>query len=100
MTEEAIRRNFLLLYELLDEIFVRFLFQTQQQKNKQTITKTITNICQDYGYPQGTQTEMLKAYVYNEPQQVESGQSNPALTGARTLQNLVIISPKKKNFFS
>ena len=39
---EAIRKNFILLYELLDEMI-------------------------DYGYPQVTQTENLKAFVYNEP---------------------------------
>lgn len=42
LSEEAIRKNFILLYELLDEML-------------------------DYGYPQVTQTENLKAFVYNEP---------------------------------
>jgi len=42
LTEEAIRKNFILLYELLDEMV-------------------------DYGYPQMTRTENLKAFVYNEP---------------------------------
>mmetsp|Transcript_3205 Transcript_3205/g.3540 ORF Transcript_3205/g.3540 Transcript_3205/m.3540 type:complete len:494 (+) Transcript_3205:257-1738(+) len=42
LSEEAIRKNFILLYELLDEMM-------------------------DYGYPQVTQTENLKAFVYNEP---------------------------------
>jgi AP-4 complex subunit mu-1 len=42
LSEESIRKNFILLYELLDEIL-------------------------DYGYPQVTQTENLKAFVYNEP---------------------------------
>ena len=42
MSEESIRKNFILLYELLDELL-------------------------DYGYPQVTQTENLKAFVYNEP---------------------------------
>ena len=44
LTEDSVRRNFLLLYELLDEVF-------------------------DRGYPQSMSTEMLKAYVYNEPVQ-------------------------------
>eukprot|EP00290_Baffinella_frigidus_P014552 CAMPEP_0180148222 /NCGR_PEP_ID=MMETSP0986-20121125/19839_1 /TAXON_ID=697907 /ORGANISM="non described non described, Strain CCMP2293" /LENGTH=475 /DNA_ID=CAMNT_0022094153 /DNA_START=103 /DNA_END=1527 /DNA_ORIENTATION=- len=48
LTEESVRRNFLLLYELLDEVF-------------------------DCGCPQGTSTELLKAYVYNEPVAVGSG---------------------------
>lgn len=42
LSEEAIRKNFILLYELLDEML-------------------------DYGYPQVTRTENLKAFVYNEP---------------------------------
>mmetsp|Transcript_22476 Transcript_22476/g.35162 ORF Transcript_22476/g.35162 Transcript_22476/m.35162 type:complete len:479 (-) Transcript_22476:1408-2844(-) len=42
LTEETVRRNFLLLYELLDEVL-------------------------DRGFPQGMSTELLKAYVYNEP---------------------------------
>lgn len=42
LSEESIRKNFILLYELLDELI-------------------------DYGYPQVTQTENLKAFVYNEP---------------------------------
>lgn len=42
LSEESIRKNFILLYELLDEMI-------------------------DYGYPQVTRTENLKAFVYNEP---------------------------------
>eukprot|EP00479_Gromia_sphaerica_P010533 TRINITY_DN4879_c0_g1_i1.p1 TRINITY_DN4879_c0_g1~~TRINITY_DN4879_c0_g1_i1.p1 ORF type:complete len:84 (+),score=16.88 TRINITY_DN4879_c0_g1_i1:401-652(+) len=42
LTEESIRKNFVLIYELLDEVI-------------------------DFGYPQGTSTELLKAYVFNEP---------------------------------
>jgi AP-4 complex subunit mu-1 len=42
LSEEAIRKNFVLLYELLDEMI-------------------------DYGYPQVTTTENLKMFVYNEP---------------------------------
>ena len=42
LSEEAIRKNFILIYELLDEIL-------------------------DYGYPQGTSTETLKNFIYNEP---------------------------------
>lgn len=41
LSEEAIRKNFILIYELLDEVL-------------------------DFGYPQGTSTENLKAHVYNE----------------------------------
>jgi len=42
LTEETIRKNFILLYELLDEVL-------------------------DYGYAQGISTEILKAFVFNEP---------------------------------
>lgn len=47
LSEEAIRKNFILIYELLDEMI-------------------------DFGYPQGTSTENLKAFVYNEPVLVET----------------------------
>lgn len=47
LSEESIRKNFILVYELLDEML-------------------------DYGYPQGTSTESLKSYVHNEPIAVES----------------------------
>jgi len=42
LSEEAIRKNFILIYELLDEVL-------------------------DYGYPQLTSTESLKGFVHNEP---------------------------------
>jgi AP-4 complex subunit mu-1 len=42
LTEESIRKNFILIYELLDEML-------------------------DFGYPQITSTEMLKNCVHNEP---------------------------------
>ena len=52
INEESIRKNFILVYELLDEML-------------------------DFGYPQGTSTESLKGYIYNEAvmikQQVRSG---------------------------
>jgi AP-4 complex subunit mu-1 len=46
LNEESIRKNFVLIYELLDEVL-------------------------DYGYVQGTSTEQLKAFVFNEPILVE-----------------------------
>jgi AP-4 complex subunit mu-1 len=46
LSEETIRTNFILVYELLDEVI-------------------------DFGYVQGTSTELLKAYVHNEPVVVE-----------------------------
>lgn len=47
MTEEAIRKNFVLIYELLDEIL-------------------------DFGYAQSTTTETLKAFVYSDPVTVDA----------------------------
>jgi AP-4 complex subunit mu-1 len=51
MLQESIRKNFILVYELLDEMM-------------------------DYGYAQGTSTENLKNFVYNEPILVESAKPN------------------------
>lgn len=42
LSEEAIRKNFIIIYELLDEAI-------------------------DYGYPQNPSTESLKTFVVNEP---------------------------------
>lgn len=47
LSEEAIRKNFVLIYELLDELI-------------------------DFGYPQDTSTESLKAFVHNEPVLVDA----------------------------
>lgn len=44
LTEGALRDNFILLYELLDEVI-------------------------DFGYPQDTSAELLKNYIFNEPVQ-------------------------------
>eukprot|EP01009_Symbiontida_sp_KSa7_P000136 NODE_102_length_1455_cov_557.566856_g80_i0.p1 GENE.NODE_102_length_1455_cov_557.566856_g80_i0~~NODE_102_length_1455_cov_557.566856_g80_i0.p1 ORF type:complete len:376 (-),score=60.07 NODE_102_length_1455_cov_557.566856_g80_i0:216-1343(-) len=46
LTEESLRKNFVLVYEILDEVI-------------------------DFGYPQETSTEKLKAYIFNEPEHVE-----------------------------
>ena len=46
LTEESIRLNFVLIYELLDEVI-------------------------DFGYGQITSTEALKNFVYNDPIAVE-----------------------------
>ena len=48
LSEEGIRKNFILIYELLDEIL-------------------------DFGYPQqGTSTENMKTFIYNEPVLVDA----------------------------
>jgi AP-4 complex subunit mu-1 len=54
ISEEAIRKNFPLIYELLDEVV-------------------------DYGLPQNTSTEALKTFVLNEPTVVA-----PPVSGLRT----------------
>lgn len=86
LSEEAIRKNFILLYELLDEMV-------------------------DYGYPQVTRTENLKAFVYNEPIVVSpvadtSKMINPKTASANAVHKPVIgsvtstgknVSSKEKN---
>jgi AP-4 complex subunit mu-1 len=72
LSEEAIRKNFILLYELLDEMM-------------------------DYGYPQVTQTESLKAFIYNEPIVVEpvantGNMVNPKTASANAVHKPVISS--------
>ena len=72
LSEEAIRKNFILLYELLDEML-------------------------DYGYPQVTSTENLKSFVYNEPivvtPVVNTGQMvNPKTASASAVHKPVINS--------
>lgn len=48
LSEEAVRKNFVLLYELLDEVI-------------------------DYGYPQNSSSEVLKEFVLNEPTVLKAG---------------------------
>ena len=65
LSEEAIRKNFILIYELLDEVI-------------------------DFGYPQGTSTENLKAFVYNEPVLVDAQRLRvPSLSTKTTPSNSV-----------
>ncbi|CAN6465784.1 unnamed protein product [Victoria cruziana] len=52
LSEESLRKNFVLVYELLDEVI-------------------------DFGYPQTTSTEVLKSYVFNEPIVVDSARLPP-----------------------
>lgn len=52
LTEEAVRKNFALIYELLDEAIV--------------IIEYINIIQQDFGYPQDTTSEALMNYVHNK----------------------------------
>ena len=50
LSEEAVRKNFVLVYELLDEVV-------------------------DYGYPQNSSSEALKEFILNEPTVVRSSVS-------------------------
>ena len=72
LTEESIRKNFVLLYELLDEMV-------------------------DYGYPQSTSTETLKLYVHNEPVAVERAAAAAAgggmLASRRTISSSAVQRP-------
>jgi AP-4 complex subunit mu-1 len=56
-SEEAIRKNFVLIYELLDEMI-------------------------DFGYPQETTSEQLKAFVFNKPILTDATPGNGMLAGA------------------
>ncbi|KAG7024180.1 AP-4 complex subunit mu, partial [Cucurbita argyrosperma subsp. argyrosperma] len=52
LNEDSLRKNFVLVYELLDEVI-------------------------DFGYVQTTSTEVLKSYVFNEPLVVDSARLPP-----------------------
>ncbi|KAL5474709.1 hypothetical protein EMCRGX_G026694 [Ephydatia muelleri] len=67
LNEEAIRLNFVLIYELLDEVL-------------------------DFGYPQGTSTEMLKSYVCNEPCEVLM-EKDQSLANKKTLPSTAANKP-------
>jgi len=60
LTEEAIRKNFILIYEIIDEVLVYFL------------KIFISSFIKDFGYPQLTSTDQVKKYVVNEAVPVES----------------------------
>ncbi|KAL5992662.1 AP-4 complex subunit mu [Asimina triloba] len=52
LNEDSLRKNFVLVYELLDEVI-------------------------DFGYPQTTSTEALKSYVFNEPIVIDAARMPP-----------------------
>lgn len=68
LSEEGIRKNFILLYELLDEML-------------------------DYGYPQVTQTENLKAFVYNEPIVITPVASTGSMINPKTASASAVHKP-------
>ncbi|PKA59504.1 hypothetical protein AXF42_Ash016528 [Apostasia shenzhenica] len=61
LNEDSLRKNFVLVYELLDEVI-------------------------DFGYPQTTSTEVLKSYVFNEPIVVDSARIPPLGPAAMFMQ--------------
>lgn len=92
LNEETIRLNFVLVYELLDEVLVSLShsltpshshchFTTSSHPPLHNIPPSLVTISfsphsllppslpspQDFGYPQGTSTETLKSYVCNQP---------------------------------
>ncbi|KAL2317635.1 hypothetical protein Fmac_031511 [Flemingia macrophylla] len=52
LNEDSLRKNFVLVYELLDEVI-------------------------DFGYVQTTSTELLKSYVFNEPLVIDAARLSP-----------------------
>ncbi|ONK75641.1 uncharacterized protein A4U43_C03F19010 [Asparagus officinalis] len=62
LNEDSLRKNFVLVYELLDEVI-------------------------DFGYPQTTSTEVLKSYIFNEPYVVDSGRLPPLGPAAMFMQS-------------
>ncbi|WCJ24730.1 AP-4 complex subunit mu [Euphorbia peplus] len=61
LNEDSLRKNFVLVYELLDEVI-------------------------DFGYVQTTSTELLKSYVFNEPIVVDAGRLQPLNPAAMFMQ--------------
>nr|CAB3454988.1 unnamed protein product [Digitaria exilis] len=61
LSEDSLRKNFILVYELLDEVI-------------------------DFGYPQTTSTEVLKSYIFNEPIMVDAGRLPPLGPAAMFMQ--------------
>jgi len=70
LDEETLRLNFILVYELLDEIL-------------------------DFGVPQGTSTELLKAFIFCEPQEVDA--SNALEQGLSALAKFSLGESKIKS---
>jgi AP-4 complex subunit mu-1 len=70
MCTAQIRLNFVLVYELLDEIL-------------------------DFGVPQGTSTELLKAFIFCEPQEADS--SNALEQGLSALAKFSLGDSKVKS---
>ncbi|OMO57624.1 Clathrin adaptor, mu subunit [Corchorus olitorius] len=61
LSEDSLRKNFVLVYELLDEVI-------------------------DFGYVQTTSTELLKSYIFNEPIVVDAARLQPLSPAAIFMQ--------------
>ena len=76
LSEESIRKNFILVYELLDEVRAAPLRRGRAAARGAAAHPASAAPrppqALDYGYPQSTSTETLKLYVHNEPVAVES----------------------------
>lgn len=77
LSEEAIRKNFILIYELLDEVL-------------------------DFGYPQGTSTESLKSFVYNEAvwqktRMSVNAKTTPSSAVQKPISGVTSLQPTGKN---
>jgi AP-4 complex subunit mu-1 len=65
MNEESIRKNFVLVYELLEEMIVQYLYFyciSPSQNPSEFFVRF-----QDDGYPQWTSSDSLKSFIFNEP---------------------------------
>jgi AP-4 complex subunit mu-1 len=79
LTEESVRSNFVMIYELLEEVV-------------------------DFGYVQNTQTEQLKPYVFNPPVQVQKAKQssfklpdmNPKTTPSTAVDKPISFQDKSK----
>ncbi|CAG9311558.1 unnamed protein product [Blepharisma stoltei] len=69
LTEEAIRKNFVLVYEIIDEMM-------------------------DYGYPQSTSTEQVRPFIVNDAVAVE--QSTPRFTPGFLTPNTVSYTERQR----
>lgn len=90
LTEESIRKNFILLYELLDEMVVGGC--------SSCILEVVLRLqaVQDNGYPQWVSSESLKSYIFNEPIEVadRSGLKVPyfsSLSASLILQCVAVV---------
>lgn len=80
LNEESLRKNFVLVYELLDEVVV----STVQKATFSQCTLHVILLAwyvlfylQDFGYVQTTSTEVLKSFIFNEPIVVDAARMPP-----------------------